>query len=307
MLQVNLLIKKFLKQLNLFLSLMKFGKRATSKKKNHQITSWIVNPGQTFKVNEEILNFFPNLKYLITPSTGINHIELGICKKKKIKVFSLLNNRKKLDEIRASSEFTFLLALNSLRRLDKAISEVDNKRWRKNEDIMRGQELYGKSVGIIGLGRIGSNIAKWFKMFGADVTYYDVINKGKKYKKKSIKYIFSNTSIICICCSLNEKTQNLIDLSTLKLLKKDSILINTSRGEVINEKDLVNFLKKRKDIFFSADVLAGETNGSNLKSKLLNMHKKRRVIITPHICGASNESQTKAAQISIDLLKKNFK
>jgi len=299
--------KKIFKTTKFIFKFDEIWKKSDIKKKNHQITSWIVNPGQTFKVDEEILNFFPNLKYLVTPSTGINHIELGICKKKKIKVFSLLNNRKKLDEIRASSEFTFLLALNSLRRLDKAISEVDNKRWRKNEDIMRGQELYGKSVGIIGLGRIGSNIAKWFKMFGADVTYYDVINKGKKYKKKSIKYIFSNTSIICICCSLNEKTQNLIDLSTLKLLKKDSILINTSRGEVINEKDLVNFLKKRKDIFFSADVLAGETNGSNLKSKLLNMHKKRRVIITPHISGASNESQTKAAQISIDLLKKNFK
>lgn len=282
-------------------------KKSDIKKKNYQITSWIVNPGQTFKVDEEILNFFPNLKYLVTPSTGTNHIDLETCKKKKIKTFSLSNNRKKLDEIRASSEFTFLLALNSLRRLDKAISEVDNKRWRQNEDIMRGQELYGKSVGIIGLGRIGSNLAKWFKMFGADVTYHDVINKSKKYKKRSVKYIFSNTSIICLCCSLNKKTQNLIDLSKLKLLKKNSILINTSRGEVINEKDLINFLNKRRDIFFSADVLSGEINGSNMKSELLNLHKKRRVIITPHICGASKESQTKAAQISLELLKKNFK
>jgi len=66
-------------------------------------------------------------------------------------------------------------------------------------------------------------------------------------------------------------------------------------------------LRKRKDIFFSTDVLSGEINGTNLRSKLVNLHKKRRVIITPHIAGASKESQTKAAQISLNLLKKNFK
>ena len=73
------------------------------------------------------------------------------------------------------------------------------------------------------------------------------------------------------------------------------------------EVHFVYFLNKRKDVFFSTDVLSGEINGTNLKSKLLNLHKQRRVIITPHIAGASNESQTKAAQISVNLLQKNFK
>ena len=276
-------------------------------KKNVKITGWIVNTGQSFKINTEILSYFPNLRILITPSTGTNHIDLNCCKKKKIKVFSLLDDRKNLNQIRASSEFTFLLILNSLRRLDKAINEVDNNRWRQNENLMRGDELYGKSVGIVGLGRIGSNLSRWLKMFGAKVTYCDIKKKTTQIKKKSIDHIFLNSSIISICCSLNKYTHNLINLSKLKLLKKNAILINTSRGEVINEKDLIYFLRKRKDIFFSTDVLSGEINGTNLRSKLVNLHKKRRVIITPHIAGASKESQTKAAQISLNLLKKNFK
>lgn len=282
-------------------------KKTDIKKKNFIITSWILNPGQSFKIDTKILSFFPNLKILITPSTGVNHIDIESCKKKKIKVFSLLDDRKNLNQIRASSEFTFLLILNSIRRLDRAINEVDNNRWRQNENILRGDELYGKSVGIIGLGRIGSNLSKWLKIFGAKVSYCDIKKKNNNIKKRSINFIFSKSKIVCICCSLNKDTYNLINLSKLKLLKKKAILINTSRGEVINEKDLIYFLNKRKDVFFSTDVLSGEINGTNLKSKLLNLHKQRRVIITPHIAGASNESQTKAAQISVNLLQKNFK
>ena len=86
-------------------------------------------------------------------------------------------------------------------------------------------------------------------------------------------------------------------------MKKNSILINSSRGEVINENDLIKFLKKRKDVFFTSDVLSGETKGTHLKSKLVNYHKKRRVLLTPHIAGATLESQVKAATISVNILR----
>lgn len=197
-----------------------------------------------------------------------------------------------------------MLLLNSLRRLDIAINEIDKIRWRQNENLMRGNELAQKKIGIIGLGRIGSNLAKWAKAFGADIEYYDPIKKKNKYKKRTISKIFSNSDIVCLCCTLNDNTENLIDISYLKLLKKKAILVNTSRGEVINEADLIKFLNKRKDIFFTSDVLSGEVNGSNMKSKLIQMHKKRRILLTPHIAGASIESQSKAADIAIKILLK---
>ena len=68
--------------------------------------------------------------------------------------------------------------------MDKAINEVDNNRWRQNENLMRGDELYGKSVGIVGLGRIGSNLSRWLKMFGAKVTYCDIKKKNNSNKKE---------------------------------------------------------------------------------------------------------------------------
>jgi len=272
-------------------------------KTNQKISAWIVNPGQSFIINKKILNFFPNLKFLITPSTGVNHIDKTECSMRGIKIFSLLDKRKQLKSIRASSEFTFLLALNSIRRLDKAFKEVDNNRWRHKENFLRGREIFSKKVGIVGLGRIGSNLAKWFNSFGAKVFYYDPIVKNKTYVKKTIKDIFKICDLICICCSLTFKTQKLINLKFLLKMKKNSILVNSSRGEVINENDLIKFLKKRKDVFFTSDVLSGETRATHLKSKLVNYHKKRRVLLTPHIAGATIESQIKAATISINILK----
>jgi D-3-phosphoglycerate dehydrogenase len=275
-------------------------------KKNNKITSWIVNPGQNFSINEKILKFYPNLKIIITPSTGTNHIDLKVCKKNKIKVFSLLNKRKDLNKIRASSEFTFLLALNALRRLDIAFNEVDQDRWRHKENLLRGKEIFGKTIGIVGLGRIGSNLARWFSSFGAKVIYYDTIKKVKKFRKKSLDSIFRESDLTCICCILNSKTKNLINLQNLNLMKKNSILVNTSRGEVINEKDLINFLNTRKDIFFTTDVLSGEIKGTNLKSRLIDFHKNRRILISPHIAGATLESQSQAANIAVKILKENL-
>ena len=260
-------------------------------KKNTKITSWIVNPGQNFLINEKVLKFYPKLKTIITPSTGTNHIDLKVCKKNKIKVFSLLNKRKDLNKIRASSEFTFLLALNALRRLDIAFNEVDQNRWRHRESLLRGKEIFGKTVGVVGFGRIGSNLGRWFTSFGAKVIYHDPIKKIKKFKKKSIDSVFRESDLIY--------SQN------LNLMKKNSILVNTSRGETINEKDLIKFLKKRKDIFFTTDVLSGETEGTNLKSGLIDLHKNRRVLISPHIAGATLESQSQAANIAIKFLKEN--
>ena len=273
-------------------------------KYNESVTAWIVNPGQNFIIDKKILKFFPNLRVLISPSTGTNHIKIKDCKEKKIKVFSLLNNRKDLSKIYASSEYTFLLILNSLRRLDRAIEEIDNNRWRERENFLRGEEIFSKKIGLIGLGRIGSNLGNWLKSFGANVSYCDPFVKNKKFIKKNIKKIFKDSDLICVCCTLNGNTKNMINIKLLKNMKKKAILINSSRGEVINEKDLLIFLKKRRDVFFSSDVLSNETTGKQFNSQLIKLHKKRRILLSPHIAGATIDSQIKAAKISIKILKK---
>ena len=281
--------------------------RAKELNSDKNLVAWILNPGQNFIVNEKILKLFPNLRIIITPSTGKNHINLRECQKRKIKVFSLLNDRKNLNSIRSSSEFSFLLLLNSLRKIQNAISEVDKNRWRQNENKMRGVELYEKKVGIIGLGRIGKNLAKWSSNFGAEIAYYDPYVKSKKFKKSGLKNLFLKSDIVCVCCSLNEETFNMITKKHLILLRKNATLLNTARGEIIVEKDLVNTIKKRKDLNITLDVLAREAENKQLNSPLIKLHKKREILITPHISGATIESQYKAAASSLNLLRKNKK
>jgi D-3-phosphoglycerate dehydrogenase / 2-oxoglutarate reductase len=270
---------------------------------NHEIISWVVNPGQNFIINKEIINLFPNLEVLITPSTGTNHINIKDCEEYGIKVYSLLNDRNGLQTITASAEFTFMLILNTLKRLDIGKVEVSARRWRKHEDILRGNELNGKKVGIVGLGRIGNHIANWCKVFNAKVLYYDPYVSNKIKRTDSLEFLFSDSDIICICCILNDETTCMIDLNLLKLMKANACLINSSRGEVIKEKDLVKVLRNRKDIRVGIDVLAGEINGTHLDSQLLEFHDQGRIVITPHIAGATVESQLKAAIIALRLLK----
>ena len=171
---------------------------------------------------------------------------------------------------------------------------------------MRGRQLSNKSVGIIGLGRIGSNIAKWSKAFGAKVSFFDPYVVNKKYRYSSMKNIFSQSDIVCISCTYNKKTEKIINSKYLNCMKKNSILINTSRGEIIDEQSLIKLIKKRKDININLDVIAGEVKNKQFSSKLIKFHKNNQIKITPHISGATIESQNIAANIAINLLEKNI-
>ena len=273
---------------------------------SNSLNCWVVNPGQKFIINKEVLELFPNLDLIITPSTGKNHINETDCKNKKIKVLGLLDIRSVLETITASSEFTFLLILNSLRRLDYAVSEVSNNRWRDNEDQLRGYELNGRKVGIIGLGRIGANIARWCEEFGAKVSYYDPYVKSSTYHQKDIDEIFSTSDIVSISCVLTEETKGFINLELLSIMKYNAALINTSRGEILNEKDLLTVLQDRKDIRVCLDVLTGEVKDKQISSPLIDFHKTRQITITPHIAGATFDSQIKAAKGALQLLKNYY-
>ncbi len=265
---------------------------------------WIPNPGQSFTIDKKVLNQFSSLEIIITPSTGTNHINLEECKNKKVLVKGLLDNIKTLSSIRASSEFTFLMILNGLRRIDYAINEVKNHRWRQNEDLMRGNELIGKKVGIIGLGRNGTNVAKWCDSFEAIVTYYDpYINNHDYTKEEDLSLLFESSDIIVICCTLNKSTYHLIEKSLLSRTKKNALIVNSSRGELINEDDLADILNSRKDIKVSLDVLSNEVTANQFSSSLMKFIMNGRIIVTPHVAGATYESQNKAAMGAFEMLK----
>lgn len=271
---------------------------------NPDLVAWVPNPGQDFIIDEAILEKYKRLRVIVTPSTGSNHINKNACKNFGVEVFSLLDDRSGLENISASAEFSFNLILHCLRKMDLALEEVKAGRWRENEDALRGRELQGKTVGLIGYGRIGRRLDKYCRAFDAHMCIYDPYVDQDHRFVRDLQKIFTNCDIVVCCCALTQETNAMLDDNLFCKLKKGAMFINSARGEIINEIMLAEVIEKRPDIRVAVDVLSGEVSGTQFSSPLIKFQKSGQVIISPHIAGATLESQEKAAFISLSLLQR---
>ena len=234
-------------------------------------------------------------KAIATPSTGTDHIALDAMEFMGVKVYSLLDDREALSEIHASSEFTFMAILMGLRRIDRVIGSLDRRE--------PGHELYNQSVGVVGRGRNGENILRWCRAFGAATAYHDpyedkpIEGWGSSW---SLENIFRLSKVVVLTCTYNSETYHMIDKSLMESMVENAVLVNTSRGAVINEKDLVDVLRQRPDLTAVLDVLEGEIDGTAKDSALWHM---RNCIVTPHVAGFTHESMKKAHAIAVRLLE----
>ena len=276
------------------------------KKKLAGVDYWICNPSPIYKIDNKILHFAKKLKAIFTPSTGVTHLDINYLKKKKIKLFSI-KNHPKLKDIKASSEISFGLLLDSLRNLSSGTLSSKNGSWRQQEDNLRGNQLYKKKIGIIGYGRIGSNVAKYAKSFGMKCLVYDPYKKNYLKKKglfKDFDRLIRLSDVILISVHLNSKTKNLVDKNFFKKMNKNSILINTSRGEVIDEKALLKALKNKSIKRAYLDVITNEQQSDLSNHPLIEYSRdNKNLIITPHMAGLTFESENIAADIIFNLLK----
>ena len=264
----------------------------------------IVNPGTDKFLDASYFSKYKNLKVVGTPSTGTNHIDVAGLREKEISVVCLLDDKESLQNIHASAEFTWIHVMNLMRKFSKAIGSVDEWRSDKNELSLRSNELFGKIIGIVGMGRIGSKIAKYAKAFGMSVRYYDpYVKKSDAIRVRNLSDL-TQCDVITINCVLNQETENLISDGVWDNIKPKTIVVNTSRGEVVNEAYIKTLIEKR-GIIYGADVLQGEQDLERLKNSPLYLLSKvtDRVIITPHVAGATKESQTKALVYTLDLVK----
>jgi D-3-phosphoglycerate dehydrogenase / 2-oxoglutarate reductase len=242
---------------------------------------WVCNPKADFIINDDVLESFSHLKIIATPSTGTNHIDLAACARRGVKVISLLDDREGLNAISASTEFTFKLILDVLR-------------------LGTPMELQGKTVGLVGYGRIGQRVAEFLDV--ADVK--DYLRCDPKYPAvhDNLETVFSKCDIVVVCCTYNESTHHMIIEQHILSMKPQARLVNTARGEVIDEEGMKRALEQRPDIRVALDVLEGETTGTANPDWFL----ERGHIVTPHIAGETFDSRTKAARIILNLLKKEL-
>ncbi len=222
------------------------------------------------------------IKYILSPTTGINHIDKKFFLREDIKVLTLQNENFFLKDVAASTEFTITLILMSLRK-------IKNLFIKNNREKFIGKEIYKKKIGIIGLGRIGIKVAKILNTFGANIYGYDIqnTNKFKFIKKVKLNYILKNCDIISINIPLNSKTINFLNKDKLKTLKKNTLLVNSSRGEVVDESYLMSLVRKRV-IYYATDVVINEHKLGLKKMKKYN--KLENMIYSNHIAGLTEES-----------------
>ena len=148
--------------------------------------------------------------------------------------------------------------MNAMRKFRQATNNTRYWREEKNENKLRTQQLYGKTIGIIGYGRIGKNVSKYAKAFGMDFLFYDPDVFANGNKVSSIDSM-KDVDIVSINCGLNDTSRNLITYDTFKDFKKGLVVVNTSRGEVVDER-YISLLIKSREIFYSTDVIVDEQN-----------------------------------------------
>lgn len=273
-----------------------------------EVTAWITNTGWSFVLGREDLALYPALEVIVTPSTGMDHIDVEACQERDVAVYSLLDDRESLEEISASAEFTMLLLLSTLRRLPRAAEHARNGLWRSDaEDELRGRELQGRRVGLVGLGRIGRRMARYCRSFGADVSYFDPYVESREVNRaRSLAELVSTVASLVICCASTPETRHMVDAEILDGLGPNATIVNTSRGAVIRECDLAAFLHRRQDVSAALDVLEGEPGATQFESPLWKLVDNDRIVVTPHVAGATYESQHKAAVVSLGLVARHL-
>ena len=249
----------------------------------------------SLKLDENILIKFPNLKFIGCPTTSIDHIDKEFCDRKKIKLITIGKQKKLLKNIFSTAELATWMLIELSRNPSKYAKSVLEGEWNRYE--FTNQSLSGKTLGIIGLGRVGKQVARVFSNLGMNIIFFDskkcILSKYKRVL--SIKQIAEQSDFITIHVNGVIENRNLINREFLKHLKQTgSYMVNTSRGLIVNEVDVVESLTKGNLIGYATDVLDGE-NTSDVEWLSANplwkeLMRGSNIIVTPHIGGATIDS-----------------
>ena len=240
-----------------------------------------------FKTNKKFLKKFINLKIVSVFGVGYDGVDLNYCKNNKIVI---TNTPKVLTNDVADLALGLMITLS--RRINKAHNFVLKKKWNKKPFDLTNS-LTNKTVGIVGMGEIGKAFSKRAKSLSMKIVYYGPNKKKLNYKFfKNLKDMAHECDIMMITCIGGGQTKNLINKSILKAMKPSAILVNISRGSVINENDLLDILKRNLIAGAALDVFNMEPK---VNSKFL---KLKNVLLSPHNGSATFEARENMAKIS---------
>ena len=246
------------------------------------------------RITEELLNQAPRLRVIATPSTGTDHIDLKVTAERNIVVLSLKDDRRLLDSITATAELAWGLLLACARQIPLAARAARNGLW--GRDLFRGNQIAYKTLGIVGCGRLGSIVAQYARAFRMKVIAYDpYLDEVPGVEMVGLEELLRRADAISIHVHLNENTRGLIGRTELAAMKSGTVLINTSRGAVIDEEALLHALESGHLASAGLDIIDGEWRSDLQDHPLLAYARSHdNLIVTPHIGGVTYESQSTA-------------
>ncbi|MCE4618715.1 MAG: 2-hydroxyacid dehydrogenase [Desulfurococcales archaeon] len=252
-----------------------------------------------FRVTREVCGWMRKARLIAQPSTGYDHIDVVACRERGIPVA----NAGGANAV-SVAEYTVMAALALLRRLVKAHGDLARGRWSQWELMDLGTyDLYGKTWGVIGLGRIGREVVKRLKGFDVRILYYDKYRLPEdKEAELGVEYaplgrLLKLSDVVSIHVPLTEETRGMIGERELRLMKPTAVLINPSRGEIVDEEALARALREGWILGAAVDVYSREPPGPD--HPLMGLENVN-IITTPHIAGATSDARARIIQVTVE-------
>jgi D-3-phosphoglycerate dehydrogenase len=260
-------------------------------------------------IGADLLKSAPNLLYICSPTTGLNHIDIEYCISKNIKIISLKGENDFLKNIKATPEHTLGLIIALYRNYSRAFQNTNNINW--NRENYRGNEINGSKIGFIGLGRVAKIVSQYLKAMGAQLAYFDINNNvipdSSEIKFNSIKELVSWSDCIVLTASFIPENGVIVNNEIFDLMK-DKYFVNTARAELTQENYMIQKIEQTHFKGIAVDVITKEQSEDNQLLTLIKASQNKNVIITPHIGGATFDSMRKTEDfITSKLLKQIIK
>jgi D-3-phosphoglycerate dehydrogenase len=248
------------------------------------------------QVDREVLDAASRLQVIVSPTTGLDHIDLREVERRKIRLLSLRGETEFLREVRATAELTIGLMLALLRQIPAATSHVLDGGW--NRDAFRGRELYGKTVGIIGYGRLGRIVARYLMAFGAEVLMCDPHARrhaGESWPRAlPLQELLRVSDIVTLHASADKGNEGLLGGAEFSAMKRGAFLVNTARGQLIDESALLASLECGHLAGAALDVISDERIELERGRPVVEYARDHgNLMITPHVGGCTVESMEK--------------
>lgn len=261
-------------------------------------------------IDREVLSRAACLKCIVTPTTGLNHIDMKTAESMGITVLSLKGETRFLEGVTATAELTWGLLLALIRKIPTAHQSVIAGNWLR--DNFYGRELRGKTLGVIGYGRLGKMIAAYGRVFGMQVIAFDRDPKSPaEIDFVGLSELLRRSDVISLHLSLNDETRGLLNQERFSEVKYGAVFLNTARGEIVDESALLGALRDGRLSAAAVDVMADETSvdPSWLKKNILLAYAQEHdnLLIMPHIGGVTIESVEKTNRFMIEKLETYLK